>query len=184
MRKTIFMLVLVAAVALPATAFAHPAPRAVDVHHAIKDCSSLRATMRLHLGPRVFRQTYGTRAHARGNAFGRCVARWARTERANRLAAIATCAAEYTADPAAFMAKYGTFRACVNANRRALARAERHATLNAARSCRAQRADPGFAAAHESRTFAAFYGTNANDANAFGKCVSMLARAKHSTGGT
>ena len=43
---------------------------------------------------------------------------------------------------------------------------------NAARECGAERADEGFAAGHDGKTFAEFYGTNANKRNAFGKCVS------------
>jgi hypothetical protein len=43
---------------------------------------------------------------------------------------------------------------------------------NAAQQCRAEQADPNFATAHGGLTFAQFYGTNPNDANAFGKCVS------------
>jgi hypothetical protein len=48
---------------------------------------------------------------------------------------------------------------------------------NASRRCRAERDDPNFAAAHGGQTFAQFYGTNRNDRNAFGKCVSSKTRA-------
>jgi len=52
---------------------------------------------------------------------------------------------------------------------------------NAARTCRAQRNDPNFAAAHDNKTFQEFYGTNAGSTqgagmNAFGKCVSTIAK--------
>jgi hypothetical protein len=47
---------------------------------------------------------------------------------------------------------------------------------NAAKRCKAERADAGFAAAHGGKSFAEFYGTNANQKNAFGKCVSTLAK--------
>jgi hypothetical protein len=43
---------------------------------------------------------------------------------------------------------------------------------NAAQQCKAEQADPNFPAAHGGLTFDQFYGTNANDRNAFGKCVS------------
>jgi hypothetical protein len=43
---------------------------------------------------------------------------------------------------------------------------------SAARECAAERSDEGFAAGHDGKTFAEFYGTNANKRNAFGKCVS------------
>ena len=43
---------------------------------------------------------------------------------------------------------------------------------SAARACGAERSDEGFAAAHDGKEFAEFYGSNANKRNAFGKCVS------------
>jgi hypothetical protein len=48
---------------------------------------------------------------------------------------------------------------------------------NAAQQCKAEQADPNFAASHGGLTFAQFYGTNPNDANAFGKCVSGKVQA-------
>jgi hypothetical protein len=42
--------------------------------------------------------------------------------------------------------------------------------------CRAEQADAGFATAHGGKTFAQFYGTNGNQQNAFGKCLSSLAK--------
>lgn len=51
------------------------------------------------------------------------------------------------------------------------------ATKNAAQTCKTQENDPNFAAQHSGKTFAQFYGTNKNDKNAFGKCVSMIAQA-------
>jgi hypothetical protein len=52
---------------------------------------------------------------------------------------------------------------------------------NAAALCRAERADPGFAAAHGGKTFAQFYGTEKSKLkNAFGKCVSQKAKAQNS----
>jgi hypothetical protein len=43
------------------------------------------------------------------------------------------------------------------------------------------RADAAFATNHGGgKSFADFYGTNANKKNAFGKCVSKLAKAKQS----
>jgi hypothetical protein len=46
---------------------------------------------------------------------------------------------------------------------------------NSAKKCKAERASIGVDA------FKAKYGTNANKANAFGKCVSKLAKAKSSS---
>jgi len=47
---------------------------------------------------------------------------------------------------------------------------------NAAQECKAEQADPNFAADH-GMTFDQFYGTNANDKNSFGKCVSSKVRS-------
>jgi hypothetical protein len=48
---------------------------------------------------------------------------------------------------------------------------------NAAQQCKAEQADPNFAASHSGMTFDQFYGTNANDRNSFGKCVSGKVQA-------
>jgi hypothetical protein len=48
---------------------------------------------------------------------------------------------------------------------------------NAAQQCKAEQADPNFAATHGGLTFDQFYGTNINDRNAFGKCVSGKVQA-------
>lgn len=50
------------------------------------------------------------------------------------------------------------------------------AAKNAAKACKAEQADPSFAAGHSGKSFADWYGTNENDKNAFGKCVSMKAQ--------
>jgi hypothetical protein len=49
---------------------------------------------------------------------------------------------------------------------------------NAAKQCKAEQADPNFAAAHGGQTFDQVYGTNANQKNGFGKCVSGKAKAQ------
>ena len=89
------------------------------------------------------------------------------------------CAAEKKADKAAFKAVWGehAMRDCIRAGREAgevtdpAEAAEEF--QNAAQQCRAEReADPA--------GFAATYGTNANDRNAFGKCVSLAVHADDS----
>jgi hypothetical protein len=55
---------------------------------------------------------------------------------------------------------------------------EAAAKTNAAKACKAERDDAGFAAAHGGETFAEFYGTNKNGKNAFGRCVSGKAKAQ------
>ena len=50
--------------------------------------------------------------------------------------------------------------------------------MNAAKACKAEMAMPeaAFRAAHNGMSFAEFYGKNANDRNAYGKCVSSKAK--------
>lgn len=53
-----------------------------------------------------------------------------------------------------------------------------HTTINnAAQECKGEQADPNFAANHGGMTFDQFYGTNHNDRNSFGKCVSGKVQA-------
>lgn len=56
------------------------------------------------------------------------------------------------------------------------------ARTNAAKTCATEQAlaEADFRAAHGGKSFAEFYGQNANDKNAFGKCVSTKAKAKTS----
>jgi len=93
-------------------------------------------------------------------------------------AAAKLCAAEKKADHAAFNSMWGkhAMRDCIRANRGELEGttvAEETADfVNAAQQCREERdADPV--------TFASTWGTNHNDRNAFGKCVSQTAQAQH-----
>jgi hypothetical protein len=136
------------------------------------------------MGSATFKQTYGTN-HNRSNAFGKCVSKHAKAnakiETSARQNASKQCAAERTADPAAFAQKYGSgkngknaFGKCVSQKAKAEAQAreksQQQAEINAAKQCKAERATIGAAA------FAQKYGTNRNKRNAFGKCVSKLAR--------
>jgi hypothetical protein len=90
----------------------------------------------------------------------------------------------------AFAAKYGTnpnkanaFGKCVSSKSKSKAKteddeneaSESKAEESAAKKCKAERTSLGVDA------FKAKYGTNANKANAFGKCVSKLAKAKSSS---
>ena len=88
----------------------------------------------------------------------------------------------------AFNLKYGTnknkknaFGKCVSSKASAAVESQEDATLNAAKKCKAERADVNFAAGHGGKSFADFYGTNANKKNAFGKCVSKLAKEQGSS---
>lgn len=89
-----------------------------------------------------------------------------------------SCAAERTGMGAtAFNSLYGgkanAFGKCV-AKRTA---AEAANLANAARACKAEAADANFTALHSDQTFAQTYGSNDNDKNAMGKCVSLKAKA-------
>ena len=90
------------------------------------------------------------------------------------------------ATKAAFKATYGTnankanaFGKCVSGKvkKAEAAQAAEQAEENAAKKCKAERGTTDATIA----VFKAKYGTNANKANAFGKCVSKLAKAQTSS---
>jgi hypothetical protein len=180
MKKFLIVSIL-AALIVPATSLGS-GPTGQDRENAARACRALRAT----LGPELFRQTYGTVQSNRRNAFGKCVSQWARTEHQNRISARAACSAEQadatfpaTHDGKTFAEFYGTgpnhrnaFGRCVSSKAKAASNEARQNTVNAARSCKAERAQLGAGPFREK------YGRNAGDRNAFGKCVSQLAKAK------
>ena len=49
--------------------------------------------------------------------------------------------------------------------------------VSARAACTAEQADTNFAATHDNKTFAEFYGRNGHDRNAFNKCVSSKTKA-------
>jgi hypothetical protein len=71
------------------------------------------------------------------------------------------------------------FGKCVSAktreNKTETAKAAKAAHTNAAKDCKAEQADPNFAAGHGGQTFAQVYGSGNN---AYGKCVSQKAKAQ------
>lgn len=180
MKKTLFTLALVA-LAVPAMSLAE-GPSGPDRANAARTCSGLRASMGLDL----FRQSYGTVQSNRKNAFGRCVSQNARAEHQNRLAARTACEAEMndpnfaaSHDGKTFAEFYGNgpngsnaLRNCVMSKLKAAREEARSNTMNAARQCKAERASLGAPAFREK------YGRNESDRNAFGKCVSALAKAQ------
>jgi hypothetical protein len=181
--KTLSTLSLIGALALSSTAFADDSTPAPTTPSAAKQCKTERSAMGLEL----FRMTYGTNKTKR-NAFGKCVAKRtvATTDAAKQAKENASkdCAAEKTADPAAFTAKYGTGKHGANAHGKCVsqkAKSDTAATVDhgvkadvkAAKACKTERkADPA--------AFRAKYGTSKNMRNAFGKFVSKLASAQHS----
>jgi hypothetical protein len=175
MKARVFVALLLVALAVPAVALA-ATPNGQDRENAARTCKALRTSM----GPTLFGQTYGTAESNRKNAMGKCVSQHARAESEARQSSRAQCAAEMadpnfaaTHDGKSFREFYGNFGHCVSSKNRAARAEARSDTLNAARQCKAERARLGPPA------FRAQYGRNSNDRNAFGKCVSALAKAQN-----
>ncbi len=154
MKLKPFAVVLAVAALAPAAALADTTSP-TDRMNGSRACDALRTSM----GAATFKATYAN--------IGKCVSAWARAEHQNRHEAEAACKAE------APDAKAAALRKCVQAKLKAERAAARRATVNAARSCKAERKSMGAA------PFSAKYG---GKANAFGKCVSKQAQAKESEG--
>lgn len=76
---------------------------------------------------------------------------------------------------ATFKETYGTNADKSNAFGQCVAKMAREVAENrvsAQKACAAERADANFAASHDGKTFAQYYGTGKAGANAFGRCVS------------
>jgi hypothetical protein len=136
-------------------------------------CHSLRSQM----GKKTFRLTYGTNK-SRHNAMGKCVSKLTKQQAHNQTNAAQSCKDEQAADEAAFELKYGTnanksnaFGKCVSQHAKQKTDEQEQETVNAAQTCKAERAEMG------KQAFADKWGTNHNKRNAFGKCVSY--NAKH-----
>jgi len=165
----ILVAVLAAAIA-PIAALASTS----DQSSASQDCTALRAKM----GPTSFDLAFAS--------FGACVSRFAPLEQNNTASANSSCTAAQ-ADPnfaaahggKTFVQFFGTgksgknaFGNCVSTKAKASSQAEQQGRLNPAQTCRSQRTSMTTA------TFDKTYGKNANDKNAFGKCVSATAKAQ------
>ena len=180
MKTKILIAASLAALLVPAASFGS-GPTGQDRANGARACRALRASM----GVELFRQSYGTVQSNRRNAFGRCVSMWAHTEHQTRVSARAACTAEQADanfadnhDGKSFADFYGTgpnhknaFGKCVSSKAKAASDQQQSNTLNAARSCKAERNSM------EGPAFRAKYGKNANDRNAFGKCVSQLSKS-------
>lgn len=90
----------------------------------------------------------------------------------------ASNAAKECRDEGVSPGKGNAFGKCVSGKVRSAVAEDRAERVNAAQACRTEREDPGFAAAHGGVSFDEFYGTNANNRNAFGKCVSAKAKTQ------
>jgi hypothetical protein len=166
MKRWILATVLAAAVA-PAAFAASPGPST----NASNDCTALRAKM----GATAFAQAY--------SSFGACVSRFSSLEQQNQASAQTSCTA-LQADPnfaathngETFAQFFGTGKngtnamsRCVAAIAKASSQTEQHGRLNPSQTCRAAKTKMG------ATVFTSTYGKNANDKNAFGKCVSKTA---------
>lgn len=179
MKLRALIVAFAVAALLPVAALADPAVPA-DKANGARSCKALKTT----LGEVTFKATYGTNAD-KSNAMGQCVSKWTRVEHQNRDAAQAACKAEQT--DASFAAAhegktfaqfYGVgkqhanaMQRCIQSKRQAASVADREATANAARQCKAERK-------LNEAAFKAKYGTNESKSNAFGKCVAKLAQAQ------
>jgi hypothetical protein len=184
MKRILVAVGATAVLAVPAVAAGKPTK--TDKTNAARECRTERGDTALER--EAFRAKYGTN-HNKKNAFGKCVSRRSRDEARERRAAAKNaaqeCKDERALDVDAFNQKYGTnknkknaFGKCVSgkakeneaeADRKdkALFRAEHRA----AKDCAEERDNIG------RQDFADKYGTNRNKRNAFGKCVSKLARS-------
>jgi len=179
MKARFMIAALLAALVVPAASFAD-GPSGPDRTNAARACKALRTSM----GEALFKQSYGTVQSNRKNAFGRCVSQTARAEHENRLSARSECQAEQndpefaaSHDGKSFAEFYGegskganAFGKCVSSKAKAARAEARSNTMSAAKQCKAERSSLGLA------EFRATYGKNENDRNAFGKCVSALAK--------
>ena len=150
MKKVTTIAAALVLVVLPAGA---SAKQSTERSKAAQDCRAERSAA----GAENFRTLY--------ERFGQCVTQTVRENRAERKQARREAVADCSADDL----EGRELKQCVRSERRqniAEAKAEDQAELNAARDCRAERDDIG------DEAFAEQYGTNHNNRNAFGKCVS------------
>jgi hypothetical protein len=152
MRTAWKLALVVAALAIPVSASAAISP--ADYKNTSKFCKALRAEM----GTTAFKQAYGTNKN-RSNAHGKCVSKNAETIVKIHDFAVTECKSQ-GAKP---------LGQCISSKEEKAEDAHQDAIVNAAKTCRAERSQ-------DADAFREKYGTNKNKRNAFGKCVSKLAR--------
>ena len=183
MKTKILIAASLAALVVPAASFGS-GPTGQDRENGARACHALRASLGLDL----FRQTYGTVQSKRRNAMGRCVSHvdacrapepGQRPRGVHRRAGRPELRRQPRQQELRRVLRHGLQRSeCLRQVRvlegEGCSRTSRRATtLNAARSCKAERSSM------EGPAFRAKYGKNANDRNAFGKCVSQLVEVDH-----
>ena len=179
--RMILVAVLACAVAVPAALAAQPATPAAF-------CKNLQKTSPLLFGSGATYKNLGacvTAQSALSSQSTTNAAKLCKAEQADANFAAShggkTFEQFYGANPNAKGADKKAYGACVSAKAATATATQQSAVQNAARKCKAERADPNFAATHGGKTFAQFYGKNANLRNAFGKCVSAYAKAQSTT---
>ncbi len=196
MKRVLIAVGVIAALLVPLTAAAKVTK--TDRHNARTECKALRKAA----GKKNFAALMHT---SKRKAYGRCVKRKSREEAKERDAshtnAAKACKAERsdasfadTHGGKSFNEFYGTnknghnaYGKCVSQKARAKKEEMDQADtdrINAAKACRTEQKDAGFAGDHGGKSFAEFYGTNHNNRNAFGKCVSGKAKAMHDEDGS
>lgn len=162
-----------------------PVEKQVNVS-ATATCTALQADPNFastHNG-QTFDQYYGT-GKQKKNAFANCVSAVAKADRQaeqqGRMNPARTCRALRTQLTASVFNKTysknansrNAFGKCVAAT----AQAQVNNEVSASSTCKAEQSDTNFATTHGGKTFAQTYGTNADQSNAFGVCVSTKAKA-------
>jgi hypothetical protein len=176
MKKITVSIGLALALALPAGAIAKPNPDNADKRAAKTECKTLRGSTD------ATREAFRTQFRSFTACVRKTAVEEAQEEKAAHTNAAKDCKAERTANPEVFATTYGTngnkrnaFGKCVSKK----AKEKEHVAdeqdaqeaaefKNAAKECDAERTA-------DSAAFADKYGTNENDRNAFGKCVSSKA---------
>jgi hypothetical protein len=187
---------LSASLAVPAIAGAADEPSQANQKNAAKYCSALRTAS----GDANFKAMFG----GKKNAYGKCVSKAARADAKQedqaKTNASQQCKAEeaQTADEfkaahggKTFQEFYGTGKGknahgkCVSQkakeNKTEADQQEQQDATDSAKECKAEQSQNAdeFKTAHGGKTFAEYYGTNENNKNAFGKCVSTKSKVRH-----
>jgi hypothetical protein len=176
MKKITVLTGLALALVLPAGAIAKPHPDNADKRAAKAECKTLRGNTD------ATREAFRTQFRSFAACVRKTAVEEAQEEQSAHTNAAKECKAERAADATAFAELYGTngnkrnaFGKCVSQKAKAkeLAADEQDAEeatefKNAAKECDAERTV-------DAAAFAEKYGTNENNRNAFGKCVSSKA---------
>jgi hypothetical protein len=177
--KRFLVLAALLSLAIPAF-FAAPSagkgkPEARASPNSGQSSAALCKEQRRKMGMSAFRSLYAPTGTPK-SAFDACLTTVSAQVTTSFKNAAKECKALRDQDPVAFKTHWGTnanganaFGKCVSSKAHESTEEQQDATLNAAKQCKAERAkDPA--------AFKANWGTNHNKSNAFGKCVSKLAK--------